>query len=180
MQMVDPLPLEGPRVAENRTVAPLTVEDSPNGTTRVARLDFGNATTFIYTTPVRVLMVAPKVLDPSTPAPVVVLSHLRVPTCDDLSFEHPCQKGTTKLHFDEGFLYLAEALAAQGYVSILPDLGPTMLPAYDSYPYSQENLWAQVVGMKPGSISRPRGWRPQPRQHPARCRWLPPIHCRRS
>ena len=143
--MEDRMRLEGPLASTDRTAAPWTV-DTTNAGVRVVRVDFGNVTAGDYAAPARGMLVLPADLSATAPAPVVVLSHLRAPTCADLSFAYPCPEGVTELRYDEGWLYLAEALAARGYVAVLPDLGPAFIASYLTEPYDQEQMWSEIVG----------------------------------
>ena len=57
-------------------------------------------------------------------APVVLFLHMRGNPCSDGSESLPCPKGKDA-RYDQGMGWLASALAARGYVVVIPDITPT-------------------------------------------------------
>lgn len=140
-----PIAAEGPHSPTGRTPTPLSVLTSADGSARIAEVDLGDASIASFSAPIRGLIVAPTQLSASRPAPVVILSHLRAPNCSDISFAFPCPGETEELRFDHGWEYLATALAHEGFISVIPDLGPAYVGAELTEPYSQKDLWSQTV-----------------------------------
>ncbi|MDY3127176.1 MAG: hypothetical protein SOW59_03470 [Corynebacterium sp.] len=77
--------------------------------------------------------------------PIVILSHLRAPTCSDESFEYPCPAGTEQLRYDTGMAYLGRALADQGFNVVIPDLTAVVHGGDVFTPYDQPAAWSAVV-----------------------------------
>lgn len=140
-----PAAAEGPHSPTDRKLTPLSVRTSADGSAEIAEVDLGDTSVASFSTPIRGLIVAPTQLSASRPAPVVILSHLRAPNCSDISFAFPCPAETEELRFDHGWEYLATALAHEGYISVIPDLGPAYVGAELTQPYSQKDLWSQTV-----------------------------------
>ncbi|WP_175956822.1 dienelactone hydrolase family protein [Schaalia sp. Marseille-Q2122] len=135
---------DGPHAPADRTLAERTVRASASGNETIVDIDLGNTTAGEYSAPKRGVIVLPKASD--APAPLVVISHLRAPNCADGSFAYPCASGVEEYRFDRGMTYLGEALAAQGYAVVIPDLGGVFIGADTTAPYDQNAMWKEVVG----------------------------------
>lgn len=140
-----PVVAAGPHSSADRKPTPWSVRTSADGNARIAEVDLGDASIASFSAPIRGLIVAPTRLSASRPAPVVILSHLRAPNCSDISFAFPCPPESSELRFDHGWEYLATSLAHEGFISVIPDLGPAYVGAELTQPYSQKDLWSQTV-----------------------------------
>ena len=136
-------PSEGATPPPPAPSASASAQPSERDGVATVAVDFGTATDHGFTVPKRGFVVAPT--EASTPSPVVALSHLRAPNCSDQSFHVPCPKGTTELRYDEGMRYLGERLADEGYVAVIPDLGPVFVGEDTDDGYSQERLFEAVL-----------------------------------
>lgn len=136
---------DGPHADPNRKPAPLSVKQVGNVTVRdfdLGNLEIGpekNKKSFI--TPVRGIFVAPS---KAKNAPLVLMGHLRSPSCTGEIFAHPCPKGTTEMRYDRGMTYWAQALAEKGYAVIVPDLNPVFINK-DQDGYDQRKAWLRVM-----------------------------------
>lgn len=135
---------DGPHAPADRTLGERMVRTSASGNETIVDIDLGNVTAGKYSAPKRGVIVAPKASD--TPAPLVVISHLRAPNCADGTFAYPCAAGVEEYRFDRGMTYLGEALAARGYAVVIPDLGGLYVGADVTMPYDQGAMWKDVVG----------------------------------
>ncbi|MFC0820620.1 dienelactone hydrolase family protein [Moraxella marmotae] len=77
--------------------------------------------------------------------PVIIISHLRAPNCDDNEFAYPCPKGVQPRRFDHGMQYLGEALAKAGYAVIIPDLSVIYSGVATGELSGQQALWRQAM-----------------------------------
>ncbi|WP_336249554.1 hypothetical protein [Stomatohabitans albus] len=134
---------DGPHAPEDRSFAPRTVSTSPGGKAMISEVDLGNAQTGEYRAPIRGVLVVPT--EQASPAPLIVVSHLRVPNCANEQFAYPCPEGVEELRFDRGMTYLGEHLAAQGYAALIPDVSGAFIGDRLNDPYDQRALWTQTV-----------------------------------
>lgn len=137
------LVVEGPHAAADRKFAMRTETENAEGTATIIDVDFGNVSEAGFSAPARGVVVVPK--RASGLMPVVVISHLRAPNCADGTFAYPCAEGIGEHRFDRGMTYLGEALAEQGYVSVIPDFGGVFIGVDVSEPYDQNKMWKAVV-----------------------------------
>ncbi|MDO4791279.1 MAG: hypothetical protein Q3999_02210 [Buchananella hordeovulneris] len=135
---------DGPRAAADRQLAARQVSESADGKSSVIDLDLGNVTAGEYSAPLRGQVIVPKTAAASSP--LVVISHLRAPNCSDNNFAYPCAAGAQENRYDRGMVYLGEALAAQGYAVLIPDLGGIFIGADVVEPYDQNAMWRETVG----------------------------------
>ena len=79
----------------------------------------------------------------SGPFPVVLLLHGRHPGCHfqnaNTPSPWPCRTGT-ETRFDQGFAYLAQALAEAGYLAVAPNLNAAYANAYGANPGNRSDL----------------------------------------
>lgn len=91
-------------------------------------------------------------------APILIVSHLRSPNCEDGSFALECPQGVKEIRYDEGMAYLGEALSEEGFTVLIPDLGAVLSGGELTSPYDQVEAWTSVVGALleeiPGDHSR--------------------------
>lgn len=80
-----------------------------------------------------------------SPAPLIIISHLRAPTCQDGSFDYPCADNLPPHRYDDGMVYLGERLAKQGYAVIIPDLSRIFIGDDIKEPYDQTQLWQMSI-----------------------------------
>lgn len=96
-----------------------------------------------FRAPMRGVLVVP---EKGRRAPLVVMSHLRMPGCTANVLAYPCPKGTKELRLDRGMTYLGVDLARRGYAVLIPDLAPLWIGDETSAPYDQIAGWHQIVG----------------------------------
>lgn len=84
--------------------------------------------------------------DRARKAPLVVVSHLRMPGCTGDVLAYPCPRGTRELRLDRGMTYLGVDLARQGYAVLNPDLSPLWIAPETATPYDQIAGWQKIVG----------------------------------
>lgn len=152
--------VEGPHADADRKLATRTETENAAGTATIIDVDFGNVSEAGFSAPARGVVVVPK--QASGPMPVVVMSHLRAPNCADGTFAYPCAEGIGEHRFDRGMTYLGEALAAQGYVSVIPDFGGVFVGVDVSDPYDQNKMWKAVVSRFVEGLKQDSNRFPQP------------------
>ncbi|MDP9805876.1 hypothetical protein J2S70_000458 [Trueperella bonasi] len=143
--------LPGPMADPDREPAPLETRTNAAGTAQTSIVDFGNIDVDGYVAPVRGVLVVPTDID--EPAPLIVVNHLRAPNCSDDSFAWPCTNGSDERRFDLGMEYLGERLAEQGYATLIPDLTPVWVSDAEDEPYSQQEMWQQIVQTLDGQLA---------------------------
>ncbi len=136
---------DGPHSPAGRKPAAPTVTRVPGA--RVLDVDVGDVElgrrTGRFRAPMRGLLVVP---ERGRRAPLVVVSHLRMPGCTKDVLAYPCPRGTKELHLDRGMTYLGVDLARRGYAVLIPDLSPLWIGASTSAPYDQIAGWRRIVG----------------------------------
>ena len=114
----------------------------------VTRFDFGDvelgARKGAFRSPNRGVLVVPD--KPRAGAPLVVVSHLRMPGCTGMISAYPCPRGRTELRMDHGMTYLGIDLARHGYSVLIPDLSPLWVGDTMARPYDQTAGWKKIVG----------------------------------
>ncbi|WP_371151904.1 hypothetical protein [Buchananella felis] len=146
-----PMEQDGPHAPADREVAAPKASDSADGKSTVVEVDLGNVLAGDYSAPLRGQVIVPKQAD--APTPLVVVSHLRAPNCTDTTFAYPCADGAQENRYDRGMVYLGEALAAQGYAVVIPDLGGVFVGADVTDPYDQNQMWKDAVGQLVGALN---------------------------
>lgn len=138
---------EGPHSPVGRRPAALSITKRSGVAIREVDLgdvDLGRAANpRAFRGPVRGVIVTPD--RPAAHAPLIVLSHLRMPGCSDDATTYPCPKGATEVRYDRGMTYLGEALAKQGYAVLIPDLAPLWGGGLLNYDYDQISGWTKTV-----------------------------------
>ncbi|MDO4761209.1 MAG: hypothetical protein Q4A31_04765 [Corynebacterium sp.] len=134
---------DGPHADPNRPLAPEVTRTNDAGTATITEVDLGNVEDGQYRAPLRGVLITPT--NSNGPAPLIVISHLRAPNCGDYNFAYPCAEGEKENRYDHGMIYLGEAFAAQGYATVIPDLGGIFSGADTTEPYNQNALWKQSV-----------------------------------
>ena len=126
--------------------AALTAEYSDEFSQRFAadELSLGDAQVPGLSVPIRGYFLSPE--PHSEPAPLIILSHLRAPSCADESFDYPCAATVPPMRYDRGMLYAAAALSQAGYAVAVPDLAAAFHGADEYEPYDQHELWSQIIG----------------------------------
>ncbi|MDO4685866.1 MAG: dienelactone hydrolase family protein [Corynebacterium sp.] len=135
---------DGPHASNDRKLAERMVTENDAKTATIIDVDFGNVSSGDYSAPLRGVVVTPK--NAQAPTPLVVVSHLRAPNCDDASFAYPCPDGASEYRFDRGMTYFGEKLAEQGYTVVIPDLGGVFVGTDVNDPYDQNAMWKEVIG----------------------------------
>lgn len=113
---------------------------------QVVEADFGDvdlARRGRFRAPMRGVLVVP---DRARKAPLVVVSHLRMPGCTGDVLAYPCPRGTRELRLDRGMTYLGVDLARQGCAVLIPDLSPLWIAPETATPYDQIAGWQKIVG----------------------------------
>lgn len=135
----------GPHSPLRRTIAKPKVTRVKGAV--IADVDFGDVELVRrkgqFRAPMRGVLVVP---DRGRRAPLVVMSHLRMPGCTANTLAYPCPKGTKELRLDRGMTYLGEDLARRGYAVLIPDLAPLWIGDETSGPYDQLAGWQKIVG----------------------------------
>lgn len=139
----NPAQADGPHAAADRPLAPRQVTRNEVGTVQRASVDLGNITEGAFSAPLRGDVFAPT--QAAQRSELIILSHLRAPNCQDMSFSYPCAPGIEEFRYDQGMSYLGEHLAAQGYTVVVPDLGGIFIGADLEAPYSQTRMWSTTV-----------------------------------
>lgn len=136
---------DGPHSPLRRKIAAPKVTRLPG--VRVADVDFGDVELGRrkgqFRAPMRGVLVVP---EKGRRAPLVVVSHLRMPGCTGDILAYPCPRGSKELRQDRGMTYLGEDLARKGYAVLIPDLAPLWIGASTSTPYDQVAGWHTIVG----------------------------------
>ena len=118
---------DGPHSPLRRKIAAPKVTRLPG--VRVADVDFGDVELGRrkgqFRAPMRGVLVVP---EKGRRAPLVVVSHLRMPGCTGDILAYPCPRGSKELRQDRGMTYLGEDLARKGYAVLIPDLAPRTTP----------------------------------------------------
>ncbi|MER6911324.1 hypothetical protein ABT354_06600 [Streptomyces sp. NPDC000594] len=91
---------------------------------------------------------------------LVLMSHLRSGNCADGdlaeggTFAYPCPAGSQEVRYDRGWRYAAEALAREGYTTLIPDLGPVWVGDQVEGAYDQVDAVLAVFGRQRDALAR--------------------------
>lgn len=144
---------DGPHSPASRVPAATTVSQA--GSAIVSDFDLGDLeiglTPGSFRTPVRGVLVLPAAT--TAPAPLVVIAHLRTENCVGATFAYPCPSGD--LRHDRGMTWLGEALAARGYATLIPDLGPVFISGQSELGYDQRNATIGVLDQMRDALAAP-------------------------
>lgn len=138
-----PAQTDGPHAASDRPRAPRQVTNNHAGTVQRASVDLGNITEGAFSAPLRGDVFIPT--HAAQHSELIILSHLRAPNCQDMTFAYPCAPTVEEFRYDQGMSYLGEHLAAQGYTVVIPDLGGIFIGSDLETPYSQTHMWSTAV-----------------------------------
>lgn len=136
--------VSGPHAPADRPLAERKITENDAKTLRRIAIDFGNTTSAQFSAPKRGTIIVPT--QGTEASPLVILSHLRAPNCQDRTFAYPCAAGVEEFRYDEGMVYLGDHLAEHGYTVVIPDLGAAYIGADLGEPYSQTAMWEDIVG----------------------------------